>query len=149
MEVFCMKHFKIFTSGKMGGLSTDESLEWRSAIEKAIRLRAPKNVELTFVNPPEFFDYDYPNQEECEKWEIAQLIDSDIVIVNLSNIKDSIGTHMEMGIIKAINMIGNKFIYVVGLGKENVDHPWISSSIFHKEETIEKVADYVCKYLLI
>lgn len=133
----------------MGGLSKDESLNWRKEIEAAIRKRNFKNVEITFINPPDYFDYDYPNQRECEEWEISQLIDSDIVVVNLSNIKDSIGTHMELGIIKAVNAMSDKHIFVVGLGDVNVDHPWINTSLFHSEKTIDEAADFICKYLLI
>ena len=145
-----MTNIKIFTSGKMGGLNTNESMNWRENIEKILRKKCEKrtDINITFVHPPKYYNYDYPDQKECEEWEIMQLTSSDIVIVHLHDIKDSIGTHMELGILKAIKNKTPKPIYVVGLGEPNVKHPWIDSIILHKEKTATDLADYIINYIL-
>lgn len=148
-ECSILKTFKIFTSGKMGGLSNKESLKWRKELENTIKSKKDKKIDVVFINPPEYYDYDYPDQRECEEWEISQLLESDIVVVNLSNIRSSIGTHMEMGIIKAANRLRAKHIYVVGIGEKDVEHPWIDSSVFHRSETVDEAAEFILKKLLI
>ena len=145
-----MKTYKIFTAGKMGGLSYDQQIAWRREIEDLIRKATTKSV--AFVHPPMFYHYkenDPQNDVESMNWEISQLIDSDIVIVDLSTISGSIGTHMELGVIAAVNKVSSKNIYVVGFGKPDIEHPWIKNGVFHSEETAEDVADYIVNYLLI
>lgn len=141
-----IKTYKIFTSGKMGGLSFHEQMEWREAIQNLITERTEKDI--IFVHPPIFYQYK-DDDIESREWEISQLQDSDIVIVDLSTIADSIGTHIELGIIEAINQTGNKHIYTVGIGKPNIKHPWISLGIFHQEDTLEDAADYITQYLIL
>lgn len=141
------KTYKIFTSGKMGGLSYLEQMEWRRNLEKEILLKTDKKV--TFIHPPLFFDYGFPDQRTAKEWEINQILDSDIVVCDLSNIKDSIGTHIEIGIIEAINRLPGKHIYTVGFGKPDSDHPWIKSSMFYRVTDIKETADFIATYLLI
>lgn len=142
-----MKPFKIFTSGKMGGLNYSEQMSWRLELENMILRNSDKPVE--FMHPPRYFDYNTPDQTMVKKWELNQISDSDIVIVDLSTIKDSIGTHIELGFIEAINKVRNKNIFVIGLGKPNTKHPWIDSALFYRADTIEEISDFILTYLLI
>ena len=142
-----MKTYKIFTSGKMGGLSYEEQMKWRSQLEYLIRQQT--NEKVTFIHPPDYFDYNFPDQKTAKEWEINQVIDSDIVVVDFGSIKDSIGTHMELGVIHAINRIGNKHIATVGIGRPDTNHPWIQSSVFYQVVDVKEAADFICKYLLI
>lgn len=145
-----MKAYKIFTAGKMGGLDYEQQMSWRTEVENLITSASDKPI--TFVHPPMYYQYkenDSDNDIESKIWETNQLKDSDIVVVDLSTIADSIGTHMELGIIEAINSTSNKFIYVVGIGKPNINHPWISQCVFHREDTIKEAADYIVSHLLI
>lgn len=144
-----MKTFKIFTSGKMGGLNYGEQMAWRNQLENQLKDFSCSNVQ--FVHPPMFYQYSDNIQDEIEakEWEINQLKDSDIVVFNLSNISESIGTHIELGIIDAINSSGLKHIYTVGIGKSDTNHPWIKQIIMHVEETVDAAAEYIRTYLLI
>lgn len=145
-----MKTYKIFTAGKMGGLGYNEQMNWRKEIEKLITSISDKAI--SFIHPPLYYQYkenDIENDVEAKTWEINQLKDSDIVIVDLSTIADSIGTHIELGIVDTINSTSNRFIYIVGIGKPNINHPWISQILFHREDTLEEAADYISSYLLI
>lgn len=143
-----MKTYKIFTAGKMGGLSYDEQMKWRKDFETILRSRC--NKSLIFVHPPMFYQYgDETNEKEAREWEINQLKDSDIVVVNLTTIADSIGTHIELGIIKAMNEFGYKHIHLIGVGEPNVSHPWIQMGMLRQESTLEDAADYISTYLLL
>lgn len=143
-----MKTYKIFTAGKMGGLSYDEQMKWRKDFETILRSRCDKS--LTFVHPPMFYQYgDETNEREARMWEISQLKDSDIVVVDLTTIADSIGTHIELGIIEAMNEFGYKHIHLIGVGEPNVSHPWIQMGMLRQENTLEDAADYILTYLLL
>lgn len=83
------------------------------------------------------------------EWDMCQIMDSDIMVVNLENISDSIGTCIELGIAAAMNTFGYKYIYVVGIGSSDIDSPWLSSVVFHREETLEDAAEYIKNYLLV
>ena len=145
-----MKTYKIFTAGKMGELPYDQQLAWRWEIEDMIREATLASV--VFVHPPMFYQYnkkDPENDIESMNWEINQLIDSDIVIVDLRTISGSIGTHMELGVIAAVNKVLPKNIYVVGFGKPDIENPWIENGVFHSEETAADAVDYIVNNLLI
>lgn len=132
----------------MGGLSYQEQMEWRNRIETVVRAKTDKS--LVFIHPPNFYQYN-DGVDETEKmvWEMSQIRDSDIVIVDLSTIKDSIGTLIEMGFIIGINQFGYKTKHIIGLGKPNTNHPWIQMGILHREDTPEDLADYIINYLLV
>ncbi len=143
-----MKTYKIFTAGKMGGLSYDEQMKWRKDFETTLRSKCDKS--LTFVHPPMFYQCgDETNEREAREWEINQLKDSDIVVVNLTTIEDSIGTHIELGIIEAMNEFGYKHIHLIGVGEPNVSHPWIQIGMLRQENTLKDAADYIINYLLL
>lgn len=141
-----MKTYKIYTAGKMGGLDYKSQMEWRLRLEDRIKFLSDKKV--IFIHPPKFYDYDYPNQEEAKRWEINQLLTSDIVVINLDNISSSIGTIMELAMVYALNNYGGKHISIIGIGNPNTDHPWILSSIDNTFENSDFAADYINEYLL-
>ena len=67
-----MKTYKIFTAGKMGGLSYDEQMKWRKDFETILRSRCDKS--LTFVHPPMFYQYgDEINEREAREWKSTNL----------------------------------------------------------------------------
>lgn len=132
----------------MGGLSYIEQMKWRTDFENILRSRCDKS--LAFIHPPMFYQYgNDANEKEAREWEISQLKDSDIVVVDLTTIADSIGTHIELGIIEAMNEFGYKHIHIIGIGKSNVNHPWIQMGMLRQEDTIEDAADYISTYLLL
>ena len=144
-----MKTYKIYTAGKMNGLAYDEQMDWRWRLEIAVR---DKSDNVLFVHPPRFYRYGanlHKTEREAMQWDLSQIRDSDIVVVDLSTVDDSIGTHMELGFIEAINQAGGKHIHVIGIGDSNSSHPWIDEVVFRHEDTVADAADYIAGYLLL
>lgn len=144
-----MKTYKIYTAGKMSGLDYDEQMDWRWKIESLVRVMSDNVI---FVHPPRYYRYGaslHKTEREVMLWDLNQIRESDIVVVNLDNIKDTVGTHMELGFIEALNQTGNKHIFVVGIGKPDVDHPWLNEVLFRREDTVEKAASFISSYLLV
>ena len=144
-----MKTFKIYTAGKMSGLSYDEQMGWRLELERLVRTISNNVI---FVHPPHYYRYgDGINQSEREAmvWDLAQIQDSDIVVVNLNNIGSSIGTQMELGFIEAVNQLSTKHIHLIGVGKPDIEHPWLSEVLLRRDDTLEQAAAYISAYLLI
>ena len=143
--------FKIYTCGKMSGLSYDEQMRWRLNIQNLIQERTSKSV--TFIHPPLYFNYfdnNHKSEREILEWEMAQICDCNIVLVDLTTIDDTIGSHMELGACNAINMFGGRHIFVVGIGKSQKPlHPWIEETCIRIEEYAEAAAEFVCDYLLV
>ena len=141
------KH-KIYTCGKMSGIPFAEQMGWRKELEGYVDLE-----RASFVHPPLYFNYEnswHKSEREILEWEMAQLHDCDIVVVNLKNIDTTIGSHMELGAVQAINRFTEKHIYVVGLGDPNMNlHPWIRESCMRIEEDILNLAEYINTYLLV
>lgn len=143
-----MKTFKIYTAGKMYGLSYSDQIEWRIELERLIRTVSDN---VFFVHPPHYYRYDNEHWDEREAmiWCLSQIRDSDIVVVNLNQIGKSIGTNMELGFIEAINQMSDKHIHVVGVGEPDIEHPWLNKILLHQEATLKQAAAYISAYLLI
>lgn len=146
-----MKEFKIYTCGRMSGIPYEKQMEWRKKIEEAISFRTSRKI--TFVHPPLYYGYHeqlHKSEREVKDWELKQVCDCDIVIVNLDGIMESIGSHMELGAVCGTNITGNKQISVIGFGESDKPiHPWIELSMLRYEKDLVDAADYIAKYLLI
>ena len=141
---------KIYTAGKMNGLSYEQQLSWRMRFQTELENRSDQLI--TFIHPPLFYNYGatrHKTEREVMEWELNQIRTCDIVVVNLNEVNSTTGTHMELGFINAMNMIGNKHIYVVGIGSTRNVHPWIECSMLRVEPTIESACDYIAEYLLM
>ncbi len=145
------KRWKIYTAGKMSGISYAEQIKWR--IELTGEITGRTTAQVDFIHPPYYYNYEehfHKSEAEILEWEMTQLNDCDVVVVNFEGINDSIGTHMELGAIQGINRFSGKHIFVIGIGDMNADlHPWIKESCMRIEPTIEDAAEYIAKYLLI
>ena len=142
---------KIYTCGKMSGISFQEQMEWRSNIEHEVKIRTYYSADVKFIHPPMFYNYEENNHQserEILEWEMAQLHDCDIIVVNLDGIEDTTGSHMELGAVQGINRFGDKHIFVIGLGKDENLHPWIRETCIRIEEDYAKAAEYITEYLL-
>lgn len=146
-----MREFKIYTAGKMSGLTFEDQIRWRNNIEKSIKAKTDKKI--TFIHPPMYYGYEinfHKTLREIKEWELNQIRSCDIIIVNLDDINDSIGTHIEFGFIDAVNSLGGKHIYVVGLGGDEATiYPWLQDTLLRTENNIEDLASYVVEYLLV
>ncbi len=138
----------------MGGLPYEKQMMWRRTIADKFK-ECEDRFAVKVINPPEYYnplDEDaYAVEREAMIWDLNQIKECDIVIVNLDGIEDSIGTHCELGYINAVNSFGNKHIYVIGFGNSPVEnlHPWIQMNLFHWEPDITSTVDYICSHLLI
>lgn len=154
-----MRTYKIYTAGKMGGLSFEDQIRWRLSLEQEVKrylLEAEYDEKLaTFFHPPEFYSYgdtNYQSEKEVQTWDLNHIAESDIVVVNLKDIETSVGTLFELGFIHHLNQHRDKQIYVIGIGGD-VDvsklHPWIFMEMYRIEKTISDAADYISHYLII
>lgn len=142
--------FKIYTAGKMSGTSLDKQMSWRYELEHKLKNYAD-GKQIKFIHPPLFYNYETDNhrtEREIKEWELNHLADCDIVVVNLEGIESSIGTHMELGFVDAINSNCAKHIYVVGIGDESALHPWLKLSLFRCAEDINDACQFILEYLL-
>lgn len=152
------KEIKIYTCGRMKGTTYEEQMIWRKNIERLIYSRFSNSdkvntLRLSFVHPPNYYRYeeDYQKSErEIMEWELNQVRNSDILIVNTDGIEESVGSHFEMGVAWAMNHFGNKPISVIGINENNTElHPWIKESFLRVEDSLGDAADYIVDYLII
>lgn len=141
---------KIYTAGKMLGLTYQDQMSWRHEAEREIERKSDELIK--FIHPPLFYNYDTPThktEREVMDWDLSQVKDCDIIVVNLEGITESIGTHYELATANVINTTSIKHIYVIGFGNPGVElHPWIEQSLHRREDTLDAATDYICRYLL-
>lgn len=143
-----MKIRKVYTAGKVGDLSYEDQMNWRWQLEKQMM---DMDADAIYIHPPQYYRYGetlHRTEREAMMWDLNQIRESDIVVVHLDGIADSICTLMELGFVEALNQAGSKHIYIIGIGKLNSDNPWLNEVLYHREDTVEEAAEYICTYLL-
>lgn len=143
--------YKIYTAGKMTGLSYALQMNWRRELERKICHNTDK--KCTFVHPPLYWNTkteDPKIDKEAMIWDLAQLRSSDIMVVNIKDINSSVGTHFELATALATNNNSNHHIYIVGFGESDERlHPWIENAIEFRTDNITEASDLIAHYLLI
>lgn len=143
-----MNECKIYTAGKMGGLSFQDQMKWRREFEIELKNRLSyKGIRAIFIHPPEYYQPDDSKgllyEKEAMEWDVRQLKDSDIVVVSLDGIETSIGTVMEVAFAKE----NGKTIVVIG--SPSGTHPWIRVSATHFSPHVAEAADYISDFCMI
>ncbi len=142
---------KIYTAGKMYGLSYKEQMEWRNNLENELYKKSSEDFKC--IHPPVYYSYDSPShltEKEIMDWDLNHLKDCNIMVVNLNKIETSIRTMYEVAMANALNQSGHKHIYIIGFGHTNKPlHPWLELSLHRKEDTVEAATEYIASFLLI
>lgn len=146
-----MKKLKIYLAGAMTGLSYEKMNNWRATLNLLLYNEAEyQNYKLTVINPVNFFNFEekrYQSEAEVEDYDLAHVISSDIIIVNLDKLDTSIGTIIELH-----DANYHHRIPVIAFGKKekyNNLHPWIKRDITRYEETTEDVVSYIKDFYMI
>lgn len=140
-----MKHLKIYLAGKMGGLTYSEMSEWRLKIKEKL-LRAAENAgyTVTIINPVDFYNFEerrYQSDAEVEDYDLAYVVSSDIVIVNIEGLDSSDGTKLE---IHEANYHHKIPVIALDTKRKYWDlHPWIKRKITRFEPSMDMVVDYI------
>lgn len=143
-----MREYKIYTAGKMGGLSYQEQMEWRRKLEIELDNRLSfREGSARFIHPPEYYqpakDLNLLYEKEAMEWDLRQLKNSDIIVVNLSDIETSIGTIQEVAVAKEnVKMI-------VAIGSPDNVHPWIRCSVSHFSPSVAEAAEYIADFIMV
>lgn len=142
-----MSEYRIYTISKMKGASREQWFKWR--LEFSERLDYLANEKYKVIHPPVYYNYNMQGitEKEVKEFELNKLRTCDIAVVYLDGINDSVGSHFELGYIDAINSMGNKHIFVVGIGDDSEVHPWISESLFKRVDTVNDAAELIAHKL--
>ena len=141
---------KIYLAGKMSGLTYDKMNEWRCDISQKLHYHAEQNgVRVNVINPVLYYNFEtklHQTEVEVEEFDLAHVISSDIIIVNLDGLKDSVGTIIELHDAHYHHKIpviafGDKELY-------NSLHPWIKNDITRVETNIGDVVTYIKDFYL-
>lgn len=136
---------KIYLAGKMGGLSFEEMNEWRNeAFQKLLKTTEYYSETLNVVNPVLYYNFEekrHQTEIEVEEFDLAHVISSDIIIVNLDGLSSSVGTMIELH-----DAHYHHKIPVIAFGdRELYDnlHPWVKNDITRVENSIDDVVAYI------
>ena len=94
-----MREFKIYTCGKMSGISLEKQMGWRCYIESLIKEKYDGYDKIKFIHPPLYYNYEHASHHtdrEILDWEMMQLHDCDIVIVDLTEYSSEVAKHGHM-----------------------------------------------------
>lgn len=148
-----MKELKIYIAGKMSGLTYEKMNGWREKLKRKIEMQADLigyKDKLCVINPVNYYNFEnyrHQSETEVEDYDLAHVISSDVIIVNLDGLNSSIGTIIELH-----DANYHHRIPVIAFGSEdnyNKLHPWIKRDITRYEETMDDVITYIGDFYMI
>ena len=143
----------IYLAGKMSGLSKEEYTKWRNIIsDELIGTAHLIGAKIQVINPAEYFDFenmDIHLEKEVMQFDLNMVRQSDIVIVNVGGISESIGTAIELYEANRLNI--PVIAYTEGDVNNNI-HPWIENCLstvqMNRSELITYIIDfYMYRYI--
>ena len=139
-----MRELKIYLAGKMGGLDFESMNQWRKRIKNNLNFVAEyRDYRLNVVNPVDFYNLEsvrYQSDKEVKDYDLAHVLSSDIIIVNLEGLATSDGTKYELHDARKAN------IPVIAFGEYSLYeelHPWTKDNITRVEKNMEDVVEYI------
>lgn len=140
-----MEKVKIYLSGSMSGVSYEEQSKWRQQIIDSIEFNYDCEKKAIFFNPVNYYNFEevrYRSEREVMEFDLYNLRNSDLVVVNFNDPK-SIGTAMELMLAKERN------IPVIGFGVngQNV-HPWLLESCTRVCDSLKEMVEHVVEFYL-
>ena len=142
--------YKIYLAGKMNGFSFEEMNSWRDEVfNKLLNLSGMYDTKLDVINPVMYYNFEkkrHQTEIEVEEFDLAHVISSDIIIVNLNGLKDSIGTIIELH-----DAHYHHKIPVIAFGSQELYddlHSWIKNDITRVENDIDEMLDYIEDFYL-
>lgn len=135
----------------MSGLSFDEMNNWRQELKMQLQLSAEiSGYQIQVINPVDFYNFEerkYQSEDEVRDYDLAHVISSDIIVVNLNGLSTSDDTKIELHDAKYHNRIP-----VIAFGSKDLYeklHPWIKGNITRVEENIEDVVMYIQEFYMV
>lgn len=145
-----MKKIKIYLAGAMSGLTYEQMNIWRNKITQHINLMEEIHDCITdVVNPVDYYNFHTPrhqSEREVMKYDLAHVKSSDIIVVNLDGLNNSIGSCIEL------YEAYKHDIPVVAFGSDEDYkklHPWIKECITRYEESDKDVSTYIADFYMI
>lgn len=138
------KSYKVFIIGNPKNQDSVNNV-WQNNIVN--KLTEYKDNRISFVCTQNYFDKPYSN--ETRLWELNQMQDSDLIIVDLFDIANNISAHCMLTAIQMMNKVRTKHTFVIGIGKSDTDNIWLTSCIFKQFLTLDEAAEYIADKIII
>ena len=136
---------KIYLSGSMSGVSFEEQTKWRQKVMEALKFGYEREKNISFFNPVSYYNFKekrYKNEKEVMEFDLYNLRNSDLIIVNFNNVW-SIGTAMELMLAKELR------IPIVGWNSSNEElHPWLTECVTRMCEDLREAVEYTVEFYL-
>lgn len=129
----------------MMDVTFEEQYKWRQRIIDAINYQYEHEKNASFFNPVNFYNFEdkrHKSEKEVMEFDLYNLRNSDIVIVNFNNEK-SIGTAMELMLAKEYK------IPVIAFGaNEKKVHPWLLECCTRVCDNLKEAVEYTVDFFL-
>ena len=146
-----MKELKVYLGGAMSGLSFGEMNTWRIEIKEKLLMAAENTgCKITIVNPCDYYSFAekrHQSEREIKEYDLAHVVSSNILIVNLEKLINSDGTKYEMFKANYCHKIP-----VIAFGEEELYknlHPWTQDDITRVEKTPIDVVNYIRDFYMV
>lgn len=146
-----MKELKVYLAGAMSGLTFGEMSTWRIELKEKLLMAAENaGYKITVINPCDYYSFAekrHQSEKEIRDFDLAHVVSSDIIIVNLDKLIGSDGTKYEMFKANYCHKIpvlafGDKQLY-------DELHPWTKEDITRVEKTPIDVVNYIRDFYMV
>lgn len=153
----------IYLAGRMSGLTEIEYNTWRNTLKRKLEIAATCcNSLIQVINPADYFDFgniEDHTDKEIMQFDLNMVRQSNIVIVNVNGINESIGTAIEVYEANRLNIPVIAYANVPEILEHKRNdiifdkiHPWIKECLttklmFRADDVVQHVKDfYMVRY---
>lgn len=137
----------IYLSGRMSGVPHDEMMYSRNKVASYLEfLIKTMDADWKVANPAYFYNYKnnaHKSDKEIMQFELNLVKNSDVVLVNIKDINESIGSCIE------VYEAYKNDIPVITYGEDedwHVVHPWIKECVTRREKTYDEACGYIADF---
>lgn len=141
-----MKSLDIYLAGAMSGLSFEDMNSWRELLKVTLKKVSDfAGCQINVTNPVDYYNFKekkHQNEREVMQFDLNKVKSSDLIIVNVVKLNNSIGTAIEL------YEASKRDIPIIAYNPNgeidyNTIHPWLQCYISRVEEHAFVLSEYV------
>ena len=138
------KCLTVYLAGAMSNVSYDKQVKWRDVVKQELTKTAKASgYEVKVISPVDYYNFEneiHQTEKEVMDFDLNKVRQSDMIVVNTTELNSSIGTAIELYEASLNNI---PVIAYDEYGIKDLIHPWLQCCVSRTETHIVGLCEYI------
>lgn len=138
------KCLTVYLAGAMSNVSYDKQVKWRDVVKQELTKTAKvSGYEVKVISPVDYYNFEneiHQTEKEVMDFDLNKVRQSDMIVVNTTELNSSIGTAIELYEASLNNI---PVIAYDEYGIKDLIHPWLQCCVSRTETHIVGLCEYI------